>query len=161
MKNKKNTCLEKSKNQFSLLMILFLALPFIMVSCDLIEDIVDEYEPNNKLSEAYAIALDTKYNANISEETDDDWFKITPSHGSDTYDKVQISVTNVSADLKIRLELYDASGKSLESHGATTGGQTLTFTFATPGVEYYVRFSGWIGSLTIDQPVVTPLLFLI
>jgi len=145
MKNKKNTCLEKSKNQFSLLMILFLALPFIMVSCDLIEDIVDEYEPNNKLSEAYAIALDTKYNANISEETDDDWFKITPSHGSDTYDKVQISVTNVSADLKIRLELYDASGKSLESHGATTGGQTLTFTFATPGVEYYVRFSGWDG----------------
>jgi hypothetical protein len=150
MENKQSIYPEKSKNQFLLLIILFLALPFIMVSCDLIDDvdpitIADEYEPNNTLSEAYAVALGTKYKAKISEETDDDWFKITPSHGRDTYDKVQISVTDVSADLKIRLELYSAEGKSLESHGTSTGGQTLTYTFATPGVDYYVRFSGWDG----------------
>jgi|BioPla2DNA2_1021312.scaffolds.fasta_scaffold07170_1 hypothetical protein len=151
MKSKKNS--EKSKNQFSLLAILFLALSFIVVSCDDIEIIVDndniatadKYEPNNKLTEAYAITLGTKYNAKISENTDDDWFKITPSHGSDTYDKVQISVSNVSADLIIRMELYNADGKSLAIHGTSTGGQTLTYTIATPGVEYYIRFSGWDG----------------
>ncbi len=148
MKNKKNTYLEKSKNQFSLLTILFLALPFLVVSCDIIIDpisIADEYEPNNQRSEAYAIALNTKYNAKISENTDDDWFKISPSHGSDTYDKVLISVTDVSADLKIRLELYSSDGVSLDKLGATTGGQGLTYTIVTPGVEYYVRFSGWDG----------------
>jgi hypothetical protein len=151
MKSKKNS--EKSKNQFSLLAILFLALSFIVVSCDDIEIIVDndniatadKYEPNNKLTEAYAITLGTKYNAKISENTDDDWFKITPLHGSDTYDKVQISVSNVSADLIIRMELYNADGKSLAIHGTSTGGQTLTYTIATPGVEYYIRFSGWDG----------------
>jgi len=56
MKNQRNTCLEKFKNQLSLLAILFLALPFIVVSCDAIEDIdpiatADEYEPNNQLAE--------------------------------------------------------------------------------------------------------------
>ncbi len=146
MRTKKQT--EKSKNHFSLLTILFLALSFIVVSCDFeidIDDIVDpivtadKYEPNNKLSEAYAITLGTKYNAKISDVTDDDWFKITPSHGKDTYDKVQISVTDVSADLKIRMELYDVNGKSLVSHGTSTGGQSLTYTIATPGVEYYIR----------------------
>ncbi|HHU96370.1 MAG: hypothetical protein QM293_04180 [Bacteroidota bacterium] len=152
MKSKKNT--NKSKNQFSLLTIVFLALSFIVVSCEFevdIDDIddpiitADKYEPNNKLTEAYAVTLGTKYNAKISGETDDDWFKITPSHGGDTYDKVQISVTDVSADLKIRMELYDADGKSLAVHGTSTGGQSLTYTVATPGVEYYVRFSGWDG----------------
>ncbi len=152
MKSKKNT--EKSKNQYSLLTIIFLALLFIVVSCEFevdIDDIVDpiitadKYEPNNKLTEAYAITLGTTYNAKISENTDDDWFKITPSHGKDTYDKVQISVTSVSSDLKIRMELYDADGKSLAVHGTSIGGQSLTYTVATPGVEYYIRFSGWDG----------------
>lgn len=91
MKSKKNT--KKSKNQYSLLTIIFLALLFIVVSCEFevdIDDIVDpiitadKYEPNNKLTEAYAITLGTTYNAKISGETDDDWFKITPSHGKDT-----------------------------------------------------------------------------
>ncbi|HOT17739.1 MAG TPA: hypothetical protein PLB07_08820 [Bacteroidales bacterium] len=156
MKNQRNTCLEKFKNQLSLLAILFLALPFIVVSCDAIEDIdpiatADEYEPNNQLAEAYAIALDTKYNAKISEVTDDDWYKITPSHGSNTYDKVQISVTNVSADLFIHLELYGNDGKSLATHGATTKGQSLIYTVATPGIAFYIRLSGWDGYVNDHQ----------
>lgn len=152
MKTKKNT--KKSKNVFSLLTILFLTLSFIVVSCDFeidLDDIIDpvitadKYEPNNKLTEAYAVTLGTKYNAKISDVTDDDWFKITPSHGSDTYDKVEISVTDVSADLKIRLELYDIDGKSVAVHGTSTGGQSLTYTVATPGVAFYIRLSGWDG----------------
>ncbi len=159
MKNKKNTYLEKSKNYFSLLIILFLALPFIMVSCDIIDGTIDpkttadEYEPNNQRSEAYAIKLDTKYNAKISENTDDDWFKITPSHGSDTYDKVQISVTDVSAELYVHMELYSSDGASVATHRATTGGQNLTYTVSTPGVEYYVRFSGWDGYVNDHKSV--------
>jgi hypothetical protein len=131
--------LKKFKNQFSLLTILFLALSLVMISCEKDDPdsnnedddddnnndpvtIVDEYEPNNERSEAVAIDLDTKYNAEISEKTDDDWFKITPAHGSDTYDKVQISVTDVSADLFIHMELYSADGASLVTHGTSTGG---------------------------------------
>ncbi len=106
---------------------------------------VDNYEPNNELSKAFAISLDTKYNAVISEDTDDDWFKITPSHGSDTYDKVLISITDVSADLMIHLELYNADGVSLATHGTTTKGQNLIYTVATPGVAFYIRLSGWDG----------------
>jgi hypothetical protein len=159
MKNQKEFSFSKKvKIQFSLLTILLLAFSLVMVSCekddpdpnteDDNEDpvtTVDEYEPNNERSEAYTIDLDTKYNSEIGEVTDDDWFKITPSHGNDTYDKVQISVTDVSTDLFIHIELYSADGASLATHGTTTEGQSLTYTFATPGVDYYVRFSGWSG----------------
>ncbi|MEX2443229.1 MAG: hypothetical protein WD492_06480 [Alkalispirochaeta sp.] len=105
----------------------------------------DEFESNDERADAVPIDLDTKYNVEIGEKTDDDWFKITPAHGSDTYDKVQISVTDVSASLYIHIEIYKADGESVATHGTTTGGQDLTYTFATPGAEYYVRFSGWSG----------------
>ncbi len=39
------------------------------------------------------------------------------------HDKVLISVTDASADLKIRLKLYSSDGVSLDKLGATTGGQ--------------------------------------
>ncbi len=105
----------------------------------------DDFEPNDERSEAFPITLGMEYNAEISENVDDDWFKISPAHGSDTYDKVRISVAGLSQTLKIRVTLYSSSGEELDSEYASTGGQDLTYTFATPGVDYYVRFSGDIG----------------
>jgi len=139
------------------LTIVMLMVSLVFISCDILltetddddngngdsAPTADEFEPNDERAEAVAIDLDKKYNARISEKTDDDWFKITPAHGSDTYDKVQISVTDVSTDLFIHIELRGADGGILDSHGTDTGGQDLTYTFATPGADYYVRFSGW------------------
>jgi len=147
----------KKINKFIGLTIVVLMVSLIFVSCDILlsetddddngngdsAPTADEFEPNDERAEAVAIDLDKKYNARISEKTDDDWFKITPAHGSDTYDKVQISVTDVSTDLFIHIELRGADGGILDSHGTDTGGQDLTYTFATPGADYYVRFSGW------------------
>lgn len=147
----------KMREHRSLLSIVLVAILFTMASCgkkdepepknddDDIVKFVDEYEPNNERSTAFLIELNTIYNAKIDGETDDDWFKIIPAHGSDTYDKIQITVTNVSTDLYIHMELYSSDGISLTTFGTTTKGQDLTYTFATPGVEYYVRFSGWDG----------------
>lgn len=150
MKSSKKNVLHGMTSNFIGLTSLLLMLSLVLVSCDIlsIDDTVptvDDYEPNDERSEAFIIALDTTYDARISDDDDDDWFKITPSHGSDTYDKVQISVTDVSTDLFIHMELYSADGASLATHGNTTKGQSLTYTFATPGVDYYIRLSGWDG----------------
>ncbi|HZK20542.1 MAG TPA: hypothetical protein VFC68_07445 [Treponemataceae bacterium] len=105
----------------------------------------DIYEDNDARGDAYTIEQGKAYNATISDVDDDDWFFFGTAHSSDTYDKMQIKVTNVSAELCIRLELYSSSGQSLANYGASTDGQTVTYTFATPGNSFYVRFSGWDG----------------
>src|SRR6056297_1415736 len=118
------------------LTIVMLMVSLVFISCDILltetddddngnsdsAPTADEFEPNDERAEAVPIVLDTKYNARISEKTDDDWFKITPAHGSDTYDKVQISVTDVSTSLYIHIELYKADGESVATHGTTTEG---------------------------------------
>ena len=150
MKTSKKNVLHGMTRNFIGLICLMLMLSLVLVSCNLlpIDDIVptvDDYEPNDERSEAFIIALDTTYDARISDDDDDDWFKITPAHGSDTYDQVQISVTDVSQSLFIRITIYASDGEELDYDYASTGGQDLTYTFATPGVDYYVRFSGDIG----------------
>jgi hypothetical protein len=149
MKNQLKTCFpETIRSLFTVVIALFLTLSLGMVSCEKILPIVnqeDEYEPNNTLDEAFVVVLGTEYDAKISQTDDDDYYKFETAHSNDTYDEVQISVTNVSSDLFIKMELYSADGQSLASEGTTTGGQTLTYNLATPGASYYVRFSGWDG----------------
>lgn len=114
---------------------------------DLDEDgnliILDDYEENNSRIEAYNVNLGSIYSARISEKSDDDWFKFKTSHESNTYDKIKITITGVESSLAIRMELYDISGASLTSVEPKNYGQDVTYTFATSGAEFYLRFSGW------------------
>lgn len=109
------------------------------------EESDEKYEPNNDRTQAFSIELDMVYNAMIGDNDDDDWFKFATAHDNSTFDKMQISVTDVSSGLYIHMELYSINGESLDSHATTTTGQDLTYTFSTPGAEYYIRFSGWDG----------------
>ncbi len=154
---------KKSKTILLFQLVALFSLSLVIVSCDEVtpdpnegneqieenEDpnttLSDDFEPNDERSQAHTIDLDAKYSTEISKKSDDDWFMFTTAHGSDTYDNVQISVTDASQDLCIRISLYLSDGKAAGTGYASSGGQDYTFTFAAPGGDYYVRFSGDIG----------------
>jgi hypothetical protein len=158
MKTRTISKFKKSTIFFISTLTLCFAFSFLFVSCEKDDpDIgdgddneeptatVDEFEPNNERAEAVAIELDTKYNAEISDKDDDDWIKFSTAHTSDTYDKMEIKITDVSPELFIHIEIYTSDGGSVATAGTNTGGQNLTYTLATPGADFYVRFSGWSG----------------
>ncbi|MDZ7821580.1 MAG: hypothetical protein U5N26_07070 [Candidatus Marinimicrobia bacterium] len=136
---------------------LLLMLSLVLVSCDIlpIDDIVpivDEYEPNNERSEAFAIEQDTIYNAHIA-ENDADFFSFTTTHGSTTFDEVEISVFDVGLDLMIGVAIYNSDGEFIEKNSASTGGATLTYVLRNLHSDetYYARFSGtWGGGYQVD-----------
>jgi len=133
--------------------VIMLALTVLLLgSCDLLdleeESAKDKYESNNSISAAHAIELDKKYSAYIG-ENDADFFSFRPAHGADTYDEVEISITDVGSDLKIGFALYDPQGEYFARENVSTGGANLTYTLATSGLpdndNFYIRFSGTDG----------------
>lgn len=80
-----------------------------------------------------------------------DFYSYTTAHGTDTFDKVSISLTNNSTDLRLHLELYDDQGSKLDGYTADTAGQNLTYTIACPGGTYIYRVSGWNTVMTVDN----------
>ncbi len=124
----------------------------LLGSCDWLSGIlggeIDPYEPNDSIAEAYPIELGQRYTAYIS-ENDADFFSFRPAHGADTFDAVEISVTDVGPDLRIGLALYDNRGNRFTQRTVSTKGADLTFILRTPGLptghNYYIRFSGTWG----------------
>lgn len=124
----------------------------LLGSCDWLSGIlggeIDPYEPNDSIAEAYPIELGKSYTAYIS-ENDADFFSFRPAHGADTFDAVEIRVTDVGPDLIIGLALYDNRGSRFTQQTVSTRGADLTFTLRTPGLptghNYYIRFSGTWG----------------
>lgn len=124
----------------------------LLTSCDLLNGIfgseTDDYEPNDSLSAAHSIVLDESYTAYIA-ENDADFFGFRPAHGADTYDAVEISITDVGPDLRIGLALYDPEGNRFASQTVNTTGANLTYVLRTPGLasgdHFTARFSGTWG----------------
>ncbi|TVQ28348.1 MAG: hypothetical protein EA383_00760 [Spirochaetaceae bacterium] len=131
----------------------------LLVGCDFLGALfgleVDPYEPNDSIADAYPIELGESYTAYIS-ENDADFFSFRPAHGADTYDEVEIRVTDTGSDLRIGLALYDPQGERFAARTVNTKGANLTYTLATPGLNpgenFYVRFSGtWgVGGWEVD-----------
>ncbi|MDZ7797032.1 MAG: hypothetical protein U5N56_08295 [Candidatus Marinimicrobia bacterium] len=98
------------------------------------------------------MSQDTIYNAQIA-ENDADFFSFTTTHGSTTFDEVEISVNDVGPDLMIGVAIYNSDGEILETNTVKTEGATLTYVLRNLHSDetYYVRFSGtWGGSYTVD-----------
>lgn len=103
----------------------------------------DDFESNDTWQDAALLGLDTATEATLHENADVDYYRITTDHGSNTYDRVQYSLTTTDADLILHLELVDTLGRQLLQVTADNAGQNLVYTVACPGGVYIVRVSGW------------------
>jgi hypothetical protein len=126
---------------------------FLCGSCDLIGIIEpDQFETNNSISDAYPLEQGDIYIAHIA-ENDADFFSFSTTHGSTTFDEVEISVNEVGADLKIGVAIYNSKGELIGQDGVNTPGANLTYTLRDLQSDetYYVRFSGtWGDGWTVD-----------
>ncbi|MEX0981278.1 MAG: hypothetical protein WD577_09145 [Bacteroidales bacterium] len=130
---------------------------FLCGSCDLLGDLTgivqpDDFEPNNSQADAYAIEQGDIYIAHIAED-DADFFSFSTTHGSTTFDEVEISVTETGPDLKIGVAVYDSNGEFVGQNSANTAGADLTYTLRSLQSDetYFVRFSGtWGDGWTVD-----------
>jgi len=100
----------------------------------------DSYEPNNTLSQAYAVTSGTTYSSYISSSSDIDYYKLSTSNGR----KITISLTTLPKDYD--LYLYDSSGNLLASseNGSTTA-ESISFTAYYTGT-YYILVEGYSGA---------------
>lgn len=127
---------------------------FLCSSCDLLGDLTgivqpDDFEPNNSLTDAYPIEQGTIYDAHIA-ENDADFFSFTTTHGSATFDEVEISVKDVGPELMIGVAVYNSDGEFVKKNNVATKGANLTWVLRDLQSDetYYVRFSGTWGGKT-------------
>lgn len=130
---------------------------FLCGSCDLLGDLTgiapDDYEPNNTLNDAFSVSQGESYTAHIAAD-DADYFRFSTTHGSTTYDEVEIKVQDVGEALIIGLAVYDAQGELIAQTNAETEGAILTFILRDLKSDdpYTVRFSGtWGDGWTVDD----------
>ncbi len=100
------------------------------------------YGNNTTRANAFEIELESRYGDEIKDNDEARWFKFTTEHPEDTWDEVRVSVTVPNDDLIVRIEIFDAQGKSLQSTHATTRGQDHEMVTRRVGGLFYVRFSG-------------------
>nr|WP_243428169.1 M4 family metallopeptidase [Clostridium rhizosphaerae] len=100
----------------------------------------DSYEPNNTLSQAYAITSGTTYSSYISSSSDIDYYKLSTSTGR----KITISLSTLPKDYD--LYLYNSSGNLLASseNGSTTS-ESISFIANYTGA-YYILVGGYNGA---------------
>jgi hypothetical protein len=98
----------------------------------------DLFEPNNSLSAAKVITVNTNVSALISSSTDIDWFKFT---NTSTAQNIRIMLTNLPLDYDLRM--YNSAGTLLYSseNGSLTA-ETITYNNA-PVATYYIRVIGY------------------
>jgi len=98
----------------------------------------DVFEPNNSLSAAKVITVNTTVSGFISTSTDIDWFKFT---NTSTATNIRIMLTNLPLDYDLRM--YNSAGTLLySSENVGTTAETITYNNA-PVATYYIRVIGY------------------
>lgn len=100
----------------------------------------DTYEPNNTITQAYAINFGQGYNSYIISSSDIDYYKISPTAAG----KITVDLTNLAGDYD--LYLVNSSGTVLaKSENGSTTSESLTYNNATSG-SYYIKVAGYNGA---------------
>ena len=112
--------------------------------------IVDTYEPNDKKEDAKTIALNTAImasaaahspRANLQVGDDQDWFKTTLAAGIAT-----VKVSNVASDYMCDVEVFDATGTSVnEAYQTTKGADCILDLKDLTGGLYYLKLHEFAG----------------
>jgi hypothetical protein len=138
------------RQHFIKLLSLVFAFSLIFSACeeDQSEEDKDSFESNNTWQEASSVSLDETYNAEISTESDVDFYTYTTNHSASTYDVVSIQFTNVGQDMKVCVEILDGNGQSLATAESSTAGANWTYNVTCPGGTYILKVHGNDGFTT-------------
>ena len=95
----------------------------------------DRHEPNDAAEKATPIAPGKTLAANIMDEKDADWYRLTGVTSS----KVSGRLENRSSTLRPHVSIFDENRSEVTQKYNGTQGASLDFTFdAQPGKDYYI-----------------------
>jgi hypothetical protein len=107
----------------------------------------DVYEPNNSISAAKTISVNTSIQALIGASGDNDYYKFTTTTAAP---KIRVQLTNLPLDYDIRL--YNSSGTQIgiSQNGGTTPEQ-IVYNSSSAAATYYVRVYGYNGAYSASS----------
>jgi|GEM_PF-1028140 len=106
-----------------------------------IEASMVETEPNNDLLSPNDLPLDKWVQAEITGNSDDDYFKITTPQKC--RDFIKIELQNPKTELRPYIGIYLENKEFFKESWGSTQGQNLEYSFsAEPGMVYYIRITG-------------------
>ena len=107
----------------------------------------DNYEPNNSISSATAIATNSSVSSMIGSLGDDDYYVFSTSGSSSN---IKITLSNLPADYD--LKLYKSNGKGLLGSSNSAGMADEEIVYNTnKGGTYYVQVYGFNGAFNNGQ----------
>ncbi len=102
----------------------------------------DNFEPNETLTAAKTISVNTAVSGKISSSTDKDYFQFTTTAAAP---KVKITLTNLPADYDLRL--YNSAGTQLGiSQAGGTTSETIIYNTSTVAATYKLQVYGYSGA---------------
>ena len=103
----------------------------------------DSYEPNDDSLSATPIAIGTAIEANIMDDKDTDWFRITGA----TEKGVHVTFDNLSSTLKPYVKVYSSTKSQTSEKYDGTPGANLDFSIdVEPGKDFYLQVVPYGGS---------------
>lgn len=104
-------------------------------------DANDEYAPNHSFKDAHDLGMIPVSDVNgvLLSDDEEDLFKFTAESNGE-YD-ILFDVTGVSAELRVRMKVYDEQGNEIFTETADNEGAGLSATMSTTGGTFYVRFT--------------------
>jgi len=136
----------KQTNLFRLSGFLFTVLCVFAVlfnSCKKDEDKpnVDQYEPNNSITEASLVAFNAEINAWLTDKDDVDFYKFSGT-ASGKLDLLKFMLTNNSPDANFTITIYNKNKEEIAQAPYAGSGVNLNCQMTTNEAEFYVKVSG-------------------
>jgi len=127
----------------TLILCLSIALILFLNACEKDDPFKDEYEPNNSITEAIELTLETQINASIS-KGDHDFYSFTIVDNQKIIKNALIELGNFSDNLQLVCSIYDDLGNLRVTYegGAGTG---YAIKWPTTGGSYFLEISDKSG----------------
>ncbi len=134
----------------TLILCLSIALVLFLNACEKDDPFKDEYEPNNSLTEAIELTLETQINASIS-KGDHDFYSFTVDN-QEIIENALIELGNFSDNLQLVCSIYDDLGNIRVTYegGEGTG---YAIKWPTTGGTYYLEISDKSGDEEGDYTI--------
>ena len=108
---------------------------------DNVDPQLDQYEPNDVITEATQITIGTKITANLHNREDVDYYKFSGT-ASGKIDILKFELSNGSTDANFTITIYGKNKEEIAQVPYAGSGIDLDYQIITKDAEFYVRVSG-------------------
>lgn len=105
------------------------------LTIDFTEQVVDPYEPNDKVFQATSVAFGSLYQGVVDSATDIDWFKVVVSKD----DTIQFDVKDIGSTGKLTIKLYSLALRELGSYEQWPTGDRVQFKHKLKAGTYFIK----------------------